>query len=147
MGELEGLGPIGLCSASAGDFFVMDVGDYKIVEYAHDGTSPIGTLDTQEELTGCSVVPTTGNLAATGAYLAIEKAGIVVYPWSSGGFGAPTTYSDWRALEFAWCSYDESGNLFANGTTRTGTNGQSVLEELAVPRRWESDEISADTFL
>jgi hypothetical protein len=131
VGELTGFGlAAGLCTDSAGDVFVMDAGDAKIVEYPHGGTSPVATLDAPELLTGCSVDPSTGNLAATGAYLAIGNALIAVYPWSGSGFGAPSTYTDSRAKEFGWCTYDNSGDLFANGTTETGDSGLSVLDEL-----------------
>jgi hypothetical protein len=78
-------------------------------------------------LQGCSVDPTTGNLGATGAYEGAGAASVVVYPWSGSNFGRPTTYTDSRAHTFAWCGYDDEGNLFGNGSTETGSD---VLDKL-----------------
>lgn len=130
VGELKGIGADGLCSDSAGDVFVMDPGGYKIIEYAHGGTTPIDTLNTQISLRGCSVDRTTGNLAATGAVITARNPSVVVYPWSGGTFGPSTTYTDSRAADFAWCSYDGRGNLFANGSTQSSYKGLTVLDEL-----------------
>jgi hypothetical protein len=131
VGKLTGFGiAAGLCSDSGGDVFVVDAGNDKIIEYAHGGAAAINTLNTPTGLNGCSVDPTTGNLAAAGTYLGGGKPSVVVYPRSGSTFGTPTTYSDPQAKEFAWCSYDGSGNLFANGSTETGRSGVSVLDEL-----------------
>jgi hypothetical protein len=131
-GELTGFqAPAGLCSDGAGDVFVTDPGANDIVEYAHGGTTPITTVSDQDALGGCSVDPTTGNLAATGAWHGASPSTIAVYPWSGSGFGTAVTYTDSRAVEFLWCSYDNSGDLFANGTTTNEIDkGRAVLDEL-----------------
>jgi hypothetical protein len=56
----------GECVDKAGDVFIID--HYAGVdEYAHGGTSPIAMLDPPWSFNlGCSVDPTTGNLAVTG---------------------------------------------------------------------------------
>jgi hypothetical protein len=128
VGELTGFGfPAGLCSDGAGNVFVTDPGKNDIVEFAHGSTTPITTLPNQEALVGCSVDPTTGNLAATGAENGIHQSTVAVYPWSGSAFGAPITYTDSSAKEFEWCAYDANGNLFASGTK---VFNASVLDEL-----------------
>ena len=108
-GELVGTlptGGAGICSDSGGNVFIAD--DNNVVEYAHGGTSPIATLSLPgDDAAGCSVDPTTRNLA-------------VVFVGSGGDIaifadaaGMPTLYNS--GLESLYCGYDNNGNLFVDG--------------------------------
>jgi hypothetical protein len=129
MGTLTGFSdPQGLCVDKAGDVFVANHGAADIIEYAHGGTSPIATLnDPGEEPMGCSVDPTTGNLAVTSAQsLPSRGAGnVAIYP---GATGTPTFYSDPNIYNYLYCAYDTKGNLYVDG--KTYPSGYDAFGEL-----------------
>ncbi len=117
VGTLTGFSnPLGDCSDQAGDVFILNQGPGTIVEYAHGGTSPIATLSDPADIEeGCSVDPTTGNLAVANIYHngSGPPGGVVVYtpPYT----GTPTVYSDSDLNQAYFCSYDRRGNLFVDG--------------------------------
>jgi DNA-binding beta-propeller fold protein YncE len=118
--------PYGECTNKAGDIWIVDDETATITEYAHGGTSPIATLsDTGDYPAGCSVDPSTGNLAVTN------------YEGPGGGQGSvsifkkakgkPVVYTD-SSISRAWfCSYDNGGNLFVDGD-KNGTSGFQLAE-------------------
>jgi hypothetical protein len=106
--------PHGVCADQAGNVFVTEFGQFynsSVQEYAHGGTSPIATLDASGEPEGCSVDPTTGNLAVA-IYSYGYPTGVAVYPEAQ---GTPTLYTDPNFFEMTGCSYDNAGNLFVAG--------------------------------
>lgn len=120
LGELKGFPaePAGLCSDPSGDVYVTTQGNGKsasqsyVYEYAHGGTSPIATLSDPGLANGCAVDPNSGNLAVANYLGASGTDGdIAVYQDAE---GSPTTYSDPNFTRFLWCTYDDSGNLFAD---------------------------------
>ncbi|MGP8099610.1 MAG: YncE family protein [Candidatus Cybelea sp.] len=130
-GELEGTltgfeEPYGECTGKAGVVWIVDDETATITEYAHGGTKPIRTLnDSGEYPAGCSVDPSTGNLAITN------------YEGPGGGQGSvsifkkakgkPVIYTD-SSISRAWfCSYDNGGNLFVDGD-KSGTSGFQLAE-------------------
>jgi hypothetical protein len=130
-GQLEGTltgfeEPYGDCTNKAGAVWIVDDETAAITEYAHGGTSPIATLsDSGEYPAGCSVDPSTGNLAVTH------------YEGPGGGQGSlsifkkskgkPVVYTD-SSISRAWfCSYDDSGNIFVDGD-KNGTSGFQLAE-------------------
>ncbi len=99
-----------MCSDSSGNVFVPTTNFSSagyIYEFAHGGSQPIETLTDPGPgyARGCSVDPTTGNLAVA------NEQDIAIYPDAQ---GTPTIYeaSDVGAWD---CSYDNSGNLFVDG--------------------------------
>lgn len=74
VGELTGfIDPWGECVDSAGDVFIVSRtsqsgGSGLISEYSHGGTQPTATLDDPTFGEGCSIDPTSGNLAVAGGY-------------------------------------------------------------------------------
>jgi NHL repeat len=118
VGTLTGFNePWGLCSDRAGDVFIADVWNYRLVEYAHGGTSPIATFsDNDGHPTNCAIDPSTGNLAVTFYFLNRpgRKSEIAVYV---GAKGTPRHYKGSKIGQGLWaCTYDEHGNLFVDGT-------------------------------
>ena len=102
--------PGGLCSDENGDVFVTDFKAADIVEYAHGGTSPVNTLYFPGYyLIGCSIDPTTGNLAASG-YDDHGHGAVAVY---ANAQGSPTVYAS--PTDTLYCTYDSQGNLFVDG--------------------------------
>ncbi len=97
--------PYGDCADKAGNVWVIANLPPEAIEYAHGGSTPIATLSvpTNSYAYGCAVDPTTRNLAVT------SDDGVSIFQNAQ---GTPTTYSDWATP--SRCTYDDSGNLFAN---------------------------------
>ncbi|HEV3091882.1 MAG TPA: hypothetical protein VGX91_10650, partial [Candidatus Cybelea sp.] len=83
-------------------------------EYAHGGTTPIATLtDPNNAPEGCSVDPSTGNLAVANAQtLSAGPGSVGVY---ANAQGTPTIYTDSQMKFVLFVAYDDNGNLYANG--------------------------------
>jgi hypothetical protein len=116
--------PLGECADAAGDVFIANSADRDIVEYAHGGSEPIATLnDSVYYPNGCSVDPTTGNLAVSnGQSKKRDGSGsIAIYPHAQ---GKPKYYTG--VQYYNSCGYDDDGNLFVAGVG----NSDYVLAEL-----------------
>lgn len=114
-GKLTNLGqPGGVCSDSAGDVWVVESAKSKIVKFAHGGTKPIATrIDKNaDDLLGCSVDPTTGNLAVTDLGGPAGGGGVWIY---LSGKGSAKKYKDSNLASAYFCGYDDAGNLFVDG--------------------------------
>lgn len=117
--------PYGDCVDGAGNVYVADLYAGSIYEYAHGGTIAIKTLDVTGFPIGCSVDPTTGNLAVSGFGSASTQPGAVwIFPNAS---GTPKMYEDPNIDSYWSPGYDNAGNLFVEGTTNFTTN---YLDEL-----------------
>jgi hypothetical protein len=124
-GELKGTltgfdAPNGECVDKAGEVFVANEDKSQILEYAHGGTSPIKTLsDPGQYPVGCSVDPTTGNLAVTN--IDTPKGGpgnVAIY---TDAHGSPTAYTAAIFYYYFFCGYDNDGNLYVDGTDTGNT--------------------------
>jgi hypothetical protein len=128
-GTLTGLAePQGECVDKKGDLWVRLFSAEELVEYAHGGTTSIGTLwDPGYNLEGCSVDPSTGNLAAAN-FAGVERTagGVAIYADAK---GTPTLYSDPDLYLVFSLGYDNKGNLFVDGETATA-GGSFALAEL-----------------
>jgi len=110
----------GECVDAAADVFITTYdqnGASTIYEYAHGGTTPIATLADPGRAWGCSVDPTTGNLAVSNSidYSSSNPyAGHGDVALYTAAQGSPTMYynssSEFAALAF--CGYDGQGNLY-----------------------------------
>lgn len=117
-GKLTGFNePSGQCADKAGNVFIANFGASEILEYAHGGTSPINTLsDPGYYPLGCSIDPTTGNLAVTNRLSTSFTAGdVAIYANAS---GTPTSYTAPNFYYYEFCGYDNRGNLYIDGTTK-----------------------------
>jgi hypothetical protein len=120
-GQITGLSfPYGQCIDGAGDVYVVDNATAQIYEYAHGGTTPIATAsDTYGDPIGCSVDPTTGNVAvANFDGLASDAGGIDIF--AGGLSGSQTNYPNSNLYHLWPPGYDPSGNLFVQGTDYSG---------------------------
>lgn len=127
-GTLTGFSdPAGECVDAGGNVFVTNTGGSNILEFAHGGTTPIATLkDSGYFPVGCSIDPTTGNLAVTNFSTTGSAQGdVVIY---KGARGRPTGhYTSPEMNEMLLCGYDAAGNLFVDGLTQ---NSVSAFAEL-----------------
>ena len=115
VGQITGLSnPDGVCSDKKGNIWVDNNTGANLVEYKHGGTSPIATVsDSNNYPVGCSVDPTTGNLAASNIFTFSGGQGsVAVY---KGASGSPTLYTDPDFIYVYFCGYDNKGNLFIDG--------------------------------
>lgn len=114
--SLKGFGSAaGACADKAGDVFITDVGNDQILEYAHGGKTPIVRLEgTSIDPFGCSVDPTTGNLAVAslGPGSSFSNGNVAVYPKAR---GTPKIYTDSNFNVYFFCAYDDKGNLYIDG--------------------------------
>ena len=136
----------GLCSDSTGDVFVTSQGSgfqSYIYEYAHGGIKPFATLSDPGDPLGCAFDPTTGNVAVTNISAddpPYYRGDVVVFP---DGQGPPTQYSDSNVGSFLYCSYDATGDLFADGDgylTELSAGGQS-LNDITLGQRIDPSSI------
>ena len=135
VGELTGFfNPEGLCVDKKGNVYVTNdtsLGVYQITEYAHGSTSPTRTLnDPDGRANGCSVDPTTGNLAVADFWGPSEIIGnVAVFPKAN---GPPTSYSNSNIFYDYYCGYDDNGNLFVDGETEGSVFGLGELAKGAI---------------
>jgi hypothetical protein len=120
--------PAGECVDGNGNVFIANTGGNNIIEYAHGGSSPIATLkDTGYFPVGCSIDPTTGDLAVTNFPTSSSMQGdVVIYKKAKGN--PKRHYVDGSIYEMLLCGYDSSGDLFVDGLTRSYG---AVVAELA----------------
>jgi hypothetical protein len=130
VGMLTGFfNPEGLCVDKAGDVYVTNdtsEGVHQITEYAHGATTPLATLnDPDGRANGCSVDPTTGDLAVADFWGPSEGIGnVAVYRHAT---GTPTSYSNPNIYYDYYCGYDDKGNLFVDGETEGSVFGLGEL--------------------
>ncbi len=128
VGKLQGFqDPAGVCADATGDVWIVNSGSAKIVEYAHGAKEPKATLSDPGAtyLIGCSVDPTTGDLAVTDLGSASVGGRVLIY---ARAHGTPRKRRN-EHLQFAYfCGYDDAGNLFIDGLDG---DGSFVLVELA----------------
>lgn len=132
LGELTGFTfPYGDCIDKSGNVYITDFGADEIFEYAHGGTNPIQTLtDAYGDPIGCSVDPTTGNLAV-GNFSGLGSTyngGVVIF---TGASGSGTLYQDSDFVYYWPPGYDNQGNLFIQGRKKQWNSGRTGIAELA----------------
>jgi len=105
----------GMCTDTSGNVYLLGYsgGNAYISKYAHGASKPkskIGVLYDYDPHS-CAVDPTTGNLAVYVEYIGAQDV-IAIYPNAS---GLPTFYTIPDTEGAAqYCTYDDSGNLFAD---------------------------------
>jgi hypothetical protein len=102
----------GLCSDRQGNVYVPSPEYARVTIYAHGATTPSATLTDDSGPLECAVDPKTGDLATT------SEAGILdVYPRGS---GTPVSYSIVGVATLFFCTYDDKGDVFADGENDAG---------------------------
>lgn len=118
VGTLRGFDvPEGECVDKAGDVFITVLDLQEIVEYAHGGKKPIATLsDSSHSPWACSVDPVTGDLAVADDVGIGSTQGLSIYRNAQ---GKPIIYRAANIVDYGYCSYDDKGNLYVNGSMAT----------------------------
>jgi hypothetical protein len=114
VGTLTGFDePMGECEDAKGDVWITNREGEEVVEYAHGGTSPLTTLQTNGYSNGCSFSPH-GDLAVTNLYTASGPGNIQVFKNAS---GTPVEYANPSDCYYiSPAGYDDKGNLYAEVT-------------------------------
>jgi hypothetical protein len=117
VGTLDGLWDPGtaMCVDASQNVWISSGNPSEMLEYAHGKSKPIATLPDNYGLAiGCSVDPTTGDLAVANIFGSGSKpyTSIIVFQNAQGN---PTVYTVDNFEYVQGCAYDGSGNLFASG--------------------------------
>jgi len=116
VGKITGFGSVEtLCSDKAGDVFIVDEAG-PVDVFSHGGSTPVRQLTATGAPEGCSVDPTTGDLALTNGSSYLYGT-IAIYPKAKGKSKA---YFDDTVDATYFCGYDDKGNLFIDGWNRSG---------------------------
>ena len=116
------------CVDKKGNVLIVNLGLDRIFEYAHAGTKRIKNIDVPTGAVGCSIDPTSGDLAVAGS-TSPSNGGVAIFKKAQ---GKPKYYADPGFYEYYFCGYDDKGNLFVDGQSSAGS-GHVVLAEL--PKR------------
>ena len=117
--------PQGECADTKGDVWVADNRAAEIYQLSYSGRTMSQISDTTGYPVGCAWDSTTGNLAVTN-FLGTKSqgGGVSVYRRAR---GAPNTYTNPSQFYYDFAGYDDSGNLFFDGSN---AQGNFVLSEL-----------------
>ncbi|HEY6326751.1 MAG TPA: hypothetical protein VIW73_09615 [Candidatus Cybelea sp.] len=127
--RLKALGSLGvagyLCSDRFGHVFVAtQPGMGEVWVYNHGTSQPFAILHDPSVVGGCSVDPSTENVADAG-YI---PGSVTIWPYSRRrGWGLAQDYTIPNMGVSRYCAYDPQGNLFIDGLKNSGPFG---LEEL-----------------
>lgn len=113
--------PDALCSDARGNVWVT-TGRYnghetQVLEFSHAGTTPIAIVNgPSNNPLGCSVDPTTGNLAVStlGYGSSSQNPGYVLVYRDAPKY-PPISYKITQDGHFFYCAYDSQGDLFVDG--------------------------------
>jgi hypothetical protein len=118
----------GLCSDSNGNVFVTaySASFTGVLEYGHGGTKPIAELHVLYPTpVACSSDPTSGNLAVTTSFPTEGLESVAIF---TAARGKPKLYYVIPEMSvYAFCAYDNAGDLFVDGTR---SNSHFALGEL-----------------
>ncbi len=128
-GQITGLSfPYGQCVDRSGNVYVVDNDTAKIYEYAHGGTTPIATAtDNYGKPVGCSVDPTSGNVAISNFSGATSNSAGGVDIFTGGLTGSQAYYTNPNLYRVFPGAYDPHGHFFAQGTDYSGTSNFAEL--------------------
>ncbi|MGA8574201.1 MAG: hypothetical protein WB609_00745 [Candidatus Cybelea sp.] len=101
------------CVDAAGNVFIANGTANQLLEYAHGGTLPIKIYREPAFVHGCSVDPTTGDLAVLHDPPSSGPGGISIYRHAR---GKPHEYTTPNVFRVYFIGYDGQGNLFVDGT-------------------------------
>jgi|HubBroStandDraft_2_1064218.scaffolds.fasta_scaffold17254_3 hypothetical protein len=125
-GQLSGLNdPYGQCVDKKGSVWVVAFGGSSVSEFAHGGTQAVKTLKTGYQPMGCSVDPTTGNLAVA----ALDAVDVFVH-----ARGKAHIYQSTVCYPFWAPGYDAAGNLYV----------EALLYGSAKPQGGYSDPLACE---
>ena len=125
-GQITGLNdPYGQCVDKKGNVWVVAFGGSSVSEYAHGGTKAVKTLTTDSQPRGCSVDPTTGNLAVAAG----ESVDVFAH-----ARGTAHAYQNHLCFPFWAPGYDNAGNLYV----------EALLYGSAKPLQGYSDPLACE---
>jgi hypothetical protein len=141
-GTLTGfLNPQGMCVDKSNNLYIADTGNSRVQQYQWGSSSPSASYPaTGEYPVGCSVDPTTGNLAASDIFSPTTGQGAVTICSSP---SSCTTYVEpGGLLECFFIGYAPNGDLYVDGENSFGF-GLAYLP--AGSSTWQAGSVSGET--
>ena len=130
--------PNGQCVDKKGDVWIANTNGSSMIEYAHGGSAPIVTLEAAGAPWGCSIDPTTGDLAITTWTYGYGSSSVEVWKDAKRD---PRSYSSYGCPEMWSPGYDAHGNLYVEcqfgpppGYVWELPHGGSKLKKISVDR-------------
>jgi hypothetical protein len=125
---LNGFGfPVSACADNHGNVFIVDYAKAEIFEYAPGASVPLAIFsDKGYSPSGCSIDPTTGNLAVANEYADNYTTGTFAI-YSRSNTRPIETLEDPDIYRPRYCGYDAKGNLYANGYAKNLDSEFAVL--------------------
>jgi hypothetical protein len=130
--------PNGQCVDKEGDVWIANTNGSSVIEYAHGGSAPIATLEAAGAPWGCSIDPTTGNLAITTWTYGYGSSNLIVWKDAKRD---PRSYSSYGCPEMWSPGYDAHGNLYVEcqngpppGYVWELPHGGSKLKKVSIDR-------------
>ena len=120
-GTLTGfVNPQGECVDKSNNIYIANTGGENVLQYPYGGTSPTMTLNNSGEFpVGCSVDPTTGNVAVSDIFSPTTGQGAVtIFP--SGSSNGTTYVEPGGLLECFFIGYMPNGDLYVDGLNSFG---------------------------
>lgn len=116
-GQITGLSsPEGLCEDASGNIWVANTAAEEMLQYSRSGAL-LKTLSVPNEFpASCAVDRKTGDLAVSNIESTSGPGNIMIF---KNGSGSGTPYSSASIYQYFFAGYDESGNLFFDGTDET----------------------------
>ena len=112
----------GQCVDKLGNVWFTSGGQFaaygSAIEYAHGGKTPLKTLNTEGSSIGCSIDPTSGDLAVANASNATSgPSNVAIFKNAS---GTPKLYYSYYCGAPTSPGYDQNGNLYVEGDVSYG---------------------------
>ena len=101
-------GPLGECSGSKGNVYVVESGTSRVIEYSHAGAQIATFNDSYGQPMSCAVNPRNGDLAVTDD----GGGGVLVYTGSS---SSPTSLRNPKQDDYAFVGYNPRNQLWVDG--------------------------------
>ncbi|MGB6521004.1 MAG: hypothetical protein WBE83_04465 [Candidatus Cybelea sp.] len=127
--DYSGGAPYNMCADRLGHVFVIsgDGSGFSVLVYDQDGRGPRVLRDRPNTWpSGCAVDPKTEDLAVANTAQEKRSGNVVIF---SHARGTPKTYRAPNLFDYAFCGYDDAGNLYVDGTNKSGA---FELDERAV---------------
>lgn len=115
VGTLSGFEtPYGLCTDKSQNVYITDYSAQDITVFAHGGTKPVRTIKDSVYLPqGCSIDPTTGNLALANYETFWDYPGNLSIFHKAKGY--PQIFQVYEFYYYYFAGYDGSGNAYVDG--------------------------------
>jgi len=134
------LNPQGMCVDSNNNAYVANTGDHNVLEFASGATTPSNTYPSTGFAVGCSVDPTTGNVAISNIFEPSTYEGSVTI--CSSPSSCSTSIEPGGLFECYFAGYAPNGDLYVDGE---GSFGFGLAYLPAGSSSWQAGSVTGAT--